>query len=380
MIRKVIVSCIIFILIVSCISADGLSVFKINDRYGYVNENLRIVIPPVYSRADPFNKKGYAIVSRKTAQYQFIQDVIDTSGESLLSSSSIIFGSNVYEDWYILTLGSKTKLINIETKEYASGDFNYMLSNYTDTDLIPVSIPKGNNLWEFGYVTAKGNVAFSNKKFGTNYGFSNGRAIVGDLENRNKYSAIIDESGAFITDYILAGTHIRFSEDLLAVKLVESVGGQTGYMNRNGQMEFYVPITYSQGVKGGYVLDATPFNEGYALIKTSKEPAIWRVINSKGEFVSEELSILAGYQFHDGFSMVNRYDANRKLCWSFIDTNGKLLVDFIFDSAKEFINGYAQIVYKGRDGLIDTKGEVFWSEDIVAGRVIAQSINEVSKK
>ncbi len=375
MIRKVLLSFIISMVVISAVFAEGLSVFKFNNQYGYVNEKLEVVIPAIYNRVDPFNEYGYAIVQYPS--YPYLREIIDISGKTVLSDSNIQWGSNIYDDWYILGSGSKTILLNVVTKEYASDQYSYSVQSSTDTDLIPASIPIGENEWEMGYVTTKGDVVFSNKDFWTRYGFRNGRAVVG---NREGYSAIINESGEYITDYVIDGGHIYFSEDLLAVKLADSAGGQTGYMNRNGEMEFFVPIAYFvAGGKGGIVLDATPFSGGYALIKTSKEPDIWRVINNNGEFVSEELSIepsvTAGLSgFRDGYCCVVKYDTNRKLCYSYIDTSGKELTGFIFESAEDFVNGYARIVYQGREGLLDVDGNVYWSDEFINGNVIPRRI------
>ena len=41
------------------------------------------------------------------------------------------------------------------------------------------------------------------------------------------------------------------------------------------------------------------------------------------------------------------------------------MIEPIFEYADSFFQGYARIVYQGRDGIINTSGEIFWSDEIV---------------
>lgn len=48
-----------------------------------------------------------------------------------------------------------------------------------------------------------------------------------------------------------------------------------------------------------------------------------------------------------------------------MNKKGKQEINFIFDSASDFYNGYAQVVYQGKDAVIDKKGNLYYSEDII---------------
>lgn len=173
-------------------------------------------------------------------------------------------------------------------------------------------------------------------------------------EGENRDIRIIDVNGNFYgdLDFLRAGWY--FSEGFLPV---ETKDGRTGYLNKNGEVAFYVPIVHY----GEERLSATDFIGGYALIQTLSDPPMWQVINNKGEFVSDEMPLSWADPFRDGLSRVRLTNG----AYTFFKTDGEQLIDLIFDDADSFYQNYARIVYQGRDGLINTKGDIFWSDEIV---------------
>jgi hypothetical protein len=126
----------------------------------------------------------------------------------------------------------------------------------------------------------------------------------------------------------------------------------------SSDLAFLVPIVNYEDDR----LWATGFSGGYAIIKTVSEPPTWRVINNKGEYISNELLQLSSANaFNDGLSRVKVINAG----YGYINTNGDMIIEPKFDSADSFYQGYARIVYKGRDGLINTEGKIFWSDELV---------------
>jgi hypothetical protein len=37
----------------------------------------------------------------------------------------------------------------------------------------------------------------------------------------------------------------------------------------------------------------------------------------------------------------------------------------MFEKADSFNSGYARIIYQGRDGILNTEGQLFWSDEII---------------
>ena len=159
--------------------------------------------------------------------------------------------------------------------------------------------------------------------------------------------------GNFYGDVELQRAGWCFSVGLLPA---ESKDGRTGYVDRNGEFAFLVPIIN----EGNEDLCATNFNNGYALIQTTIDPPIWRVINNKGEFLSDELNFLSAKEFSDGLSLIKTMDN----CYGYICPNGDFAIDPVFNEADSFFQGYARIKYQGRDGIINTAGKIFWSDDL----------------
>ena len=138
---------------------------------------------------------------------------------------------------------------------------------------------------------------------------------------------------------------------------METKDGRTGYVNTDGEFAFLVPIINYEEDR----LYATDFKEGYAIIQTIADPPTWRVINRNGDFVSEGHVLSWAETFSDGLSRIT-IDYEK---YGFMNTKGEIVIEPIFDEVYSFYQGYAKIKYQGRDGIINTEGKIFWSDEIM---------------
>ena len=181
----------------------------------------------------------------------------------------------------------------------------------------------------------------------------------------NWRDGIISQEGEYVGEPNFLNLGFRFSEGLLSARTHD---GTTGYVQKNGMLAFEVPLVMTDNIG----MSGTDFENGYAIVHLSDNPSVWRVINHKGEFVSGELKVLSASGFQEGFSRVIVREENGYR-YGYLDTSGNYLYPPILDEISpfmsgNFINGFAIISLNGRDGLLDTNGIIFWSDEIMGSR------------
>lgn len=143
-----------------------------------------------------------------------------------------------------------------------------------------------------------------------------------------------------------------YTNNLVAVQ--KSVGNDTdgnpiykwGYVDKFGKVK--IDFQYEE---------AKPFCSGGALVKVSnvENGAIqeyWVVIDGKGNEKSER------------YNMVGNFDKDTKLCWAvrngkygFVNTSGKTVINFAYDGAEDFSEGYACVKFGDVYYYIDKYGK-----------------------
>lgn len=325
--------------------------FKYENKYGYLDKDLKVIISPKYDRASHF-EGNYAIV-REAMGDAFI---IDTKGTTIFTAKTNLI-THVVDDIYSYKLENKNTetLIRVKDKTILIEGLGGIASSYGD-NLILVNFMEGNS--RYGYINFEGKRVFQDLVLRRpSYAFSEGRAIV-TLNDWNY--GIIDNQGNILRSGDLYRIGQRYVEGLVPVQKNDKI---TGYLNKEGDFAFQLPIVI------GDVPEATDFNNGLALIMVQQAPCFWRIIDNHGNYISENIIIDHANEFSDGMSLVYKKDEKTgKIQYGYINTKGEFIVDVILDSGGKFKNGYAQIVFQGRDGILNVKGEVFWSDEIIRGK------------
>jgi len=328
--------------------------FALNELYGYLDKQLQVIVPPIYMRGFNYTDHGYASV-----YYDEKPDL--RQGRILDKEGDIIFTNNaslliLFDD--IITYRSENdglyKVVKFRDNTIIANGMGMAVTN-EEGGVILVNLHDGGRTF----------LDFSGKKIlpglelrMPSRGFQEGRAVITD---GNYNIRIIDINGNFYGNLNFYRTGWGFSEGLLPA---ETKDGRTGYINKDGEFVFNVP--FIADILGYQLarLMATDFKGGYALIQTVFDPPTWRVIDNQGNFVSEELYLSWANAFTDGLSCVTTIDAG----YGYINTKGEMAIAPIFDYADSFHKGYARIIYKGRDGIINTEGQIFWSDEIVKNK------------
>jgi len=325
--------------------------FSYNGLYGYLDRQMQIIIPPIYTRGFNFTDHGYALVSYTDENGLRELRILDTEGNIMIREHD----ADIYLLYDDIISYSRNGGLNAKTVRFRD---NMLIADVLGSSASVVEneiilFVRFSPASERGFINSTGKRILPNLELKRmSSGFCEDRAVV--YEGDNWDIRIIDINGNFYGNLDFLRTEYYFSEGLLPA---ETKDGLTGYVNKDGDFAFLVPIVNYED----YRLYATDFSGGYALIKTISDTSVWRVINNQGAFVSDDLQLHWASSFSDGFSRVRLLNYK----YMFVNTKGEPLVDLLFDDAFSFLNGYARIVYEGRDGLMNTEGTIFWNDVIV---------------
>ena len=336
----------VFILF-SCIptSSQQLIPFSFGGKEGYVTKAMDVVIEPQYLSAGKFSDEGYALVRLDTYNYE----IIDMNGDVILHLKSPLVVHQT-ADAYSYSLDKGIEIIRARSKKIIATRVGS--AGHASNGIISLRY-YDSIYWD--YIDLEGNLLFPGKLFRRAYEFQDGVAVV---ISESGYSGIINFDGEFVCEPNFRRLGLHFSEGLCPAQAFDKT---TGYVRTDGTFAFKVPIVIANNISE----TGTHFNNGHAIIQTSDNPSVWRIINTKGEYVSGDISIDWSAGFSEGYALISNY-TNQRLRYSYINTKGEYLIDFILDKAESFHNGYARVVQNGREGLIDTKGKIHWSDEIMA--------------
>lgn len=339
--------------------AEAPILFSFNGLYGYVNKQFQVIIWPIYDKAAHFSEHGYVAVRCEIGDGLWEGRILDytgnilfyenTSGITLLYEDVICYRSpdNLYT---ILRFKSNIILAERLGSIVAPAEDGIILVRFFDS-----STPEFTHLG-YAYINSSGKRILPHLKIQRiSRSFREQRATITD-ENGDMH--IIDLEGKFLGRHIYKRLGDRFSEGLLPAQTHD---GHTGYVNRDGEFAFMIPLISENDDYYLAPLMAREFREGYAFIQTSKIPSAWRIINNQGQYVSDELSLSTAYPFEEGLSCVKTNEG----MYGYVNVNGKIVIEPVFEEADSFHEGYARIIYRGNDGLLNTEGQVFWSNEII---------------
>ncbi|MGB9591951.1 MAG: PQQ-binding-like beta-propeller repeat protein, partial [Candidatus Kryptoniota bacterium] len=153
-----------------------------------------------------------------------------------------------------------------------------------------------------------------------------------------------------------------FSEGLAAVGL----NGKFGYIDTNGKV--VIPLVYDYDAAHYFHIEdyVRSFSEGFAGIKIENK---WEFIDTKGKALGE--SFVSIKDFHEGLAAV----ASNGGKWGFIDREGKMTINPVYDKVGDFKNRLApvyKLVYAGPPandyaflGYINKNGTEYWEDPAI---------------
>jgi hypothetical protein len=318
---------------------DARFIIKNNlNRYGYINDQGDLVIYPDYSVASQFSD-GLAAVQRN-GKYGYIDiygNVIigfrfeyadDFHNGCAAVGISLIQGNSRIVRFGVI---NKRDEFIIEPKYRSIGTFYEGLA-----------VASLNNMELMGYIDEKGDMVIPEMYYSA-YDFSEGLASVSFDGKKEGY---INNAGSAVIQIDFKQARY-FSNGLAAVKSNNCY--LWGFIDRTG--DFVISPQY---------LEVGNFSEELSWgLTCSADNEILHYFDTKG---NKKFNFKGSYsgEFSEEFCAVEKQNSTDGRQWGYINRNGELVIDFIFDMALPFYNGIARISTDNSIGYINKMGEYVW--------------------
>lgn len=300
---------------------EGLASVKINGLYGFIDENLNMVIEPSYEEQGHFTDNRAVV--KKNGQY----GIINSDNEVIIPFEY----DSIYTPYYDLFIAVKDGVFGVIDKDlnvvlpFEYDEIKNSFNGY-------LSISKDG---KYGCVDTEGNVVVDLKYDSIEPGFiTNDDHIVFITKSNLKYGYIYPAKNITVEPIYEAIRPDTYS-DLILV----SSENKWSLINLDNNtivgLEFDTLPTFDYDGMGMFMKD---FKYGF--------------INSKGEVVIEPIYSDA-HSFSQGLAAVEGEDG-----WMYINTEGKTVIPGPFLMASDFSNGVAKVLTGSeKNGVINTDGK-----------------------
>jgi hypothetical protein len=351
--------------------AHSLIPFKNGKYYGFVNENMEIVQQPVYRYIQYSNDGSYICTDEYTDTEKAVS-IFNKNGKLVWKSPDPEQIVPIYGQYFFSQPLDSDRARDSELIDAAKGTVTKLIDFFDIcridfTEQIPdppFAVRLSDSYKYFGKDLKK--EYLSEKTFQCAFPMVDGAAAV--IIGNHEYS-LINKEGAVILDHIYNCAN-NFCEGLMPVQMYDK---RSGFVNNKGKFVFECPI-YDNSRKFSPGPDPSlyyVFSEGYAYVPVSE--TAWNIYSKEGKIVAGNLSAVPANWavFSEGKMAVYKTDGTGKEIYGYIDTRGNTAVPFIFDgtgyyNTGSFHDGYAIVMYKGRDALLDEDGNLYFSDDLIA--------------
>ncbi|MCT8341272.1 WG repeat-containing protein [Flavobacteriaceae bacterium TK19130] len=313
---KFIILIIFSLLILGCANQKLVAPVKFEGKYGFIEKDGNWHLEPKFDSIRNFTN-GFAD-SYKNGKV----GVINAKGELVIEHKFDFIG-NIYDNRFLVLLNDKYNFVDLKG-ELISSEFYYDAEDFSN-GLAPVKHSE-NGKWS--YINKNGILQTD-----TIYDYVN------DFDKKHakveiaKNHFIINRKGQII-DTI----NIDYQKNTRKLRLIgDSDSGTLGRINRNGD-------TIMKGVytSFGYVQ-----SDKFWYNKRGK----YGLADTTGTILIEPIYDYLTYFSDNGLAITKKGDK-----FGYINANGVIIIDFLFDDARGFRNGYAGVKLNGKWGFIDKKG------------------------
>ncbi len=331
------------------------SVLKVekNGQYGLINFSGKELLSPEYTSITPLRNVTKSFVTEKDGK----KGLVDNSGSIIIENeyADIIALTDKYEDGYIVKNDSgKYGLVNYSRKQmldckyteimHIYGSKMYIVKEENDIELVDaegliklkngfseaVSIDNSNIIVKtndnYGVISSSGENVIPQEYQDLKYLFEGNYIAKKD----GKYG-IIDTTGKVVVDYTYSNISFSSKEGFIEAE------------KENGEMDL-LDETFT--IKTSGILSEINTNLGYIKVRKNGE---YKYYN----FKLEEKNV------KDVLSSNTLFLSKNNNKYGFVDKNGIVVVDYIYDDATEQNDyGFAAIKKDGKWGAIDAVGKV----------------------
>lgn len=317
---------------------DGVSVYQLKGKMGYMDKTGKKLTPPRYTNAWEFRSGMAAVSVYNQAKAEDMWGFIDRTGKEFVPLKyDRVCG---YSDGVAVAERGEQKYFTIN-KAGKETPLSYEKIGFPGYGRLLVQ--QGG---KYGFINLKGEVVIP-LKYDNAWDFSNWQNVgyLSPVRLGNK-SGAIDTSGREVVPLIYDWVML-YREGLLPVRMDGpkkiAADAQWGYVDSTGKL--VIPLKYNGA---GY------FSEGLAAMSMpdAKRYFNYGYIDRTGKTVTPFIYESA-MEFSDGLAGVKM---NGK--YGFIDREGKLVIDCKYDQVKkDFNRGWAKVMRDGKEITIDKKGK-----------------------
>lgn len=300
----------VFLLSVSPLVPQSLSLYKYNEKYGLINEECEIIEEQKFTSF--IETKDYLICGARSLSPRFYVYNKNGQKETGFDASfvktvekNIIYIDNIFDSSYWYDLEKKER---IEYEDLYAGEIQVI----------------------FSYDTK-------------------------DFEIRNPGGSVLKKN--------LRDCGYRFSEGLMPIK---DSDGKTGFINESGEFVFECPIYGSHAIDDPKIHPLYDFEFSNGIVCVPESESSFALYTKDGrKMKSVRNSRTEQRKFTSGYMLISTADKSQRQ-YAFLNYKGENAFNQFFSAAERFINEYAMVVVDGKDAVINTKGDVFFCADFVS--------------
>lgn len=339
-------------------AANILKVQK-NGLYGLINLNGKELLACEYTDIYPIQKVTRSFVTIKDGK----KGLVDNSGSVIIENqyADITALTNKYEDGYIVKNdSSQYGLINYNKKQVLECKYNE-IKNVTGSNMYVVKDGQ-----ELQLISSDGTVLLKDK-FKEAISIDNSNVII---KSDGKYG-LISSTGETILPLEYQDLKYAFDGNYIAKK-----NDRYGIINTEKETKINFEYDYITYLKEEGFIEADKSLAETDLIDTNfevKTTGIVSEINSKLGYV--KVRVGGGYKYYnyrleekdvkDVLATSTLYLDKKDDKYGYVDKNGTVVVDYIYDDAtEENIYGYAAVNINGKWGAIDAGRKCYYSTGI----------------
>lgn len=306
---------------------EGFSKVKNDNLYGFISPKGDMISKPQWEDAEPFSD-GLASVMLKD-KWGFI----DPSGNVIrtpVADNPIRFTKYCYG--IVRTSVNDTSYI-IDKKGHLWDDYEYLQTEIgRNTEILLVRKED-----KIGFITYEGDIVCE-PQYNEVSKYHDCFAKV----KKDGFYGYVDLTGSLVIP-LKWKSALDFSEGFALVGDTINGYSKAGFIDKTGTIVF--PLEWDN--------IASYFHNGYAIVYKNGNP--W-ILSPNGNRICAPLGKFICPFSKDGLAMFRDKD-NNGLC-GFIDYNGIIVIDQVWDDARSFFDGSALVKKDGKWGLIDTAGSV----------------------
>lgn len=290
-------------------------------KYGIIDNVGTVIIENNYSKIEPISDRyedGY-IVENENGKMGVINFTKTVAVEAKYDDIKNVYGNGKY---YIVKEGNDWEIIDTDAKKYLSGKYDDIISVDGENAIVEndnkygvVQISDGKNIISVNY----DNISYATSN---NY----------IVENNNKYG-IINTEGNRIVDFTYSNIVYRSSGNFYEATNEDYT---SNLLDSDLKVKLSNVIVSEVNEEKGYIKVRENNQDSYYNFRFEKKNSS-EILNTNTIFLS-------------------RNDEGK---YGFVDKNGNVVVNYIYDEAKEQNDyGYASVKTDGLWGAVDSKGQI----------------------